>query len=475
MNFNKLTISAAHQGLRKKEFSVQELAKSCLAEIKKNNKRLNAFVSVFEKSVLNQAKEADKKIKSQSPDNFLFGIPLGIKDNILIQSFLCTAGSKILKNYQAAYDATVIGKLKTAGAIFLGKTNLDEFAMGGSTEFSAFGPTKNPLNSAYVAGGSSGGSAAAVAAGMCLGALGSDTGGSIRQPASFCGVVGLKPSYGRVSRFGLMAMASSLDQIGPLARNVGDAEILFQAIQGKDKMDATSVEVKEKKSAKIELKNIKIGLPKEYFVQGLNPAVKKIIEQAAKKLEAGGAKIIEVNLPHTKQALACYYLIMSAESSTNLARYDGVKYGFSAGQTKNISDVYLKSRSQGFSEEVKRRIILGTYVLSAGYYDAYYLQAQKVRALIKKDFADVFSLKKIDCLLTPTSPTLPWKLGEKINDPLSMYLADVYTVSANLAGLPALSLPAGEAGGFSVGCQLIGDYFQEDKILQIGKIIEKSV
>jgi len=473
MFLNELTISAVHRGLQKKEFSVQELVKSCLAEIKKENKRLNVFVSVFEKLALARAKEADKKIASRSAVGPLFGIPLAIKDNILIRDLPCAAGSKILKNYQATYDAAVIEKLKTAGAIFLGKTNLDEFAMGGSTEFSVFGPTKNPLNPAYVAGGSSGGSAAAVAADMCLGALGSDTGGSIRQPASFCGLVGLKPSYGCVSRYGLIAMASSLDQIGVLTKNVEDAAILFQAIRGKDNRDATSLEVEGGNLAEIKLKNVKIGLPKEYFVAGLDPKIKKTIEQLIKKLEEEGAKVKKTSLPYTKYALACYYIIMPAEVSTNLARYDGIKYGFSESKARNLLDVYLRSRSRGFGGEVKRRIILGTYLLSAGYYDAYYLQAQKVRALIRKDFTDVFAKEKFDCLLTPTSPVLPWKLGEKINDPLSMYLADVYTVSANLAGLPALSLPVGEIGDFSVGGQIIGDYFQENKILQIGKMIEK--
>lgn len=474
MNLNQLTILSVHQGLKKKKFSSQELTKDCLTKIKKSNKEINAFITVLEKQALKQAEEIDKKIKIQGVDNFLTGIPLGIKDNILIQDVVCTAGSKILENYQAIYDATVIKKLKKAGAIFLGKTNLDEFAMGSSTESSAFGPTKNPINLSYIPGGSSGGSAAAVAANMCLAALGSDTGGSVRQPAGFCGVVGLKPTYGRVSRYGLIAMASSLDQIGPLTKNIEDAEILFKTIKGKDDFDATSVEVKDEDPGKMKTKKIKIGLPKEYFIQGLDSQIKEVINNLIKKWQKQDAEFIEVSLPHASLALACYYIIMPAEVSSNLARYDGIKYGFSTnGENKNLLDVYLDSRTTGFGEEVKRRIMLGAYTLSAGYYQDYYLQAQKVRTLIKKDFEKLFQEKDIDCLLTPISPTLPWKLGEKINNPLSMYLADVYTVSANLAGLPALSLPIGKIDDWPVNGQLIGNYFQESKILHLGKMIEK--
>jgi len=473
MKLNKLTIGQAHHGLKKKEFSVKELTKDCLNQIKKQDSNINSFITVFEKQAIKQAEETDQRIRVQGVEDFLVGIPLGIKDNILIKDTTCTGGSQILKNYQASYDATVIKKLKQQGAIFLGKTNLDEFAMGGSTENSGFGPTKNPHNLEYVPGGSSGGSAAALADKMCLGALGSDTGGSIRQPASFCGVVGLKPTYGRVSRYGLMAMASSLDQIGSLGSCVDDAAILLQAIEGKDVLDSTSkksdfpIKIPELKS----LKNFKIGLPKEYFVQGLDPEVKELIDKIIKELENQGAEIVEVSLPHTKHALACYYIIMPAEVSANLARYDGIKYGFSSDQGKNLLDVYLNSRGQGFGEEAQRRIMLGAYTLSAGYYDAYYLQAQKVRTLIKQDFEKVWE-QNLDCLLTPTTPTPAWKIGEKIKDPLSMYLADVYTVSANLAGLPGISLPAGKVNDLPVGCQLIGNHFQENKLLEVAKIIE---
>ncbi|MBL7141905.1 Asp-tRNA(Asn)/Glu-tRNA(Gln) amidotransferase subunit GatA [Patescibacteria group bacterium] len=488
MSLNNLTICQAHQGLKKKEFSVKELTQACLSEIKKKDKKINAFIRVLKDQALKQAQEIDKKISSQGLKSFLTGIPLGIKDNILIKDVVCTAGSKILKNYQASYDATVIKKLKQLNVIFLGKTNLDEFAMGASTETSGFGPTKNPHNLKCVPGGSSGGSAAALTAKMCLGALGSDTGGSVRQPASFCGVVGLKPTYGRVSRYGLIAMASSLDQIGSLARSVDDAAILLQAIEGPDYLDSTSVDLKfpvdvrslVRSDLTKNLKNFKIGVPKEYFIKGLEAQIKEKIDKLIKKLGDEGAEIVEVSLPHTKYALACYYIIMPAEVSANLARYDGIKYGLSSiEKSTSLLDVYLDSRTQGFGDEVRRRIMLGTYTLSAGYYQAYYLKAQKVRTLIKEDFDKVFAKKKIDCLITPTAPTPAWKLGEKIDDPLSMYLADVYTVSVNLAGLPAISLPVGKVNdlpagqaGLPVGVQLIGNYFKENKILQIAKVVE---
>ncbi len=473
MNLNNLTIFQAHQGLKKKEFSSQELTRACLKEIKKKDKQINAFITVLEKQALKQAREADKKIAAHGPAQILTGIPLAVKDNILINDIRCTAGSKILANYQAPYDATVIKKLREAGAVFLGKTNLDEFAMGSSTETSFFGPTRNPRNLDCVPGGSSGGSAAAVAARMCSGALGSDTGGSIRQPASFCGVFGLKPTYGRVSRTGLMAMASSLDQIGPIGRCVKDIAILLQAIEGKDSLDSTSADLvfKTELPGKKSLANLKIGIPKEYFIKGLNPAVRKAVEKVIKSLEKLGADIKEVSLPHTKYALACYYIIMPAEVSANLARYDGIKYGYSKQKKDgNLLDIYLDSRTQGFGDEVRRRIMLGTYTLSAGYYQAYYLKAQQIRTLIKEDFTKVF--KKVDCLITPTSPTTAFKIGEKIDDPLTMYLGDIYTVSINLAGLPALSVPGGEIDGLPIGLQLIANHFAENKILELAKIVE---
>jgi aspartyl-tRNA(Asn)/glutamyl-tRNA(Gln) amidotransferase subunit A len=395
----------------------------------------------------------------------------------LVEGVKCTAGSKILENYVAPYDATVIKKLKEAGAIILGKTNLDEFAMGSSTENSAFFPTKNPLDLERVPGGSSGGSAAAVCANFCVFALGSDTGGSVRQPASFCGIVGLKPTYGSVSRYGLIAFASSLDQIGPMAKNVDDCKIVFEVIRGKDEMDSTSVNSKfQIPNSKIEIKNLKIGVPKEYFVEGIEPEVKEKIEEAIKKYEEMGAKILEISLPHTEYALACYFIISRSEASANLARYDGIKYGFSTSKKQrtanNLLNVYLESRGGGFGKEVKRRIMLGTFSLSVGYYEAYYLRAAKVRNLIIKDFEKAF--EKVDLIFTPTSPTLPFKLGEKIDDPLKMYLSDIFTVSVNLAGLPAISIPVSKVKNLPVGLQIIGKPFEENKIFEVAKFYELS-
>lgn len=485
MKLNQITILQAHKGLCEKQFSSLELTKACLDQIKKQNKDINAFITIMEKQALDQAQYIDSKIASSGVSHMLEGIPLAIKDNILVDELACTAGSHILKNYTAVEDATVIRKLKQAGAVIIGKTNLDEFAMGSSTENSGFSLTKNPINTEYVPGGSSGGSAAAVSAYMCLGAFGSDTGGSIRQPASFCGLVGLKPTYGRVSRYGLIALASSLDQIGSLGRSVDDAAVMLSAIEGNDPLDATSIdpmfEIKNPVGQAV-LENMTIGVPKEYFIGGIDEKVKTIIKNVIKKLKQNGADIVEVSLPHTGEALAVYYIIMPSEACANLSRYDGIKYGLSTiDKTKShqsLLDIYLETRSKGFGKEMKRRIMLGTYVLSAGYYDAYYLQAQKVRTLVSQDFSNVFSVtkgKKVDCLLTPTSPTPAFKIGEKTKDPLNMYLSDIYTVPVNLAGLPAISLPAGESNGLPVGVQLIGNYFEEHKILEIAKVLEKLV
>jgi len=489
MKLNELTIKQAADGLRKKEFSPRELVSDCLDAIREKDGTLHAYLDIFEETL-----EETKKIES-TYKNFnmaklppLFGIPLAIKDNILIEGKKCTAGSKILENYIASYDATVIKKLKDQGAIFLGKTNLDEFAMGSSTENSAFGPTKNPHDTSRVPGGSSGGSAAAVAANLSIAALGSDTGGSIRQPASFCGIVGLKPTYGAVSRHGLIAMASSLDQIGPMTKTVEDARMLFEAIAGKDDFDATSVSTENLASqtlASEDLKNIRLGVPEEYFGNGLDPQVEKIIKDVLKKIKNAGAIVEEVKLPHSSYALPCYYIIVPSEVSANLARYDGIRYGFSIETPRskteswikagNLYEVYAKTRAAGFGPEVKRRIMLGTYTLSAGYYDAYYLKAQKVRRLIREDFE--IALKKTDVLLGPTTPTPAFKLGERTYDPLKMYLADIYTVAINLAGVPALSLPAGfsevEGQKLPVGLQIIGKWFEEKKLLAIAERIEK--
>ena len=479
MELENLTISKTHRGLIKKEFSALEICQAYLEKIESEDKKINAFLTITKDLALSQAKKVDDMISTGRKIPLISAVPCAIKDIILVEDVKCTAGSKILENYIAPYDATVIKKLKGENCVILGKTNLDEFAMGSSTENSAFFPTKNPHNLARVPGGSSGGSAAAVAADECIFALGSDTGGSIRQPASFCGMVGLKPTYGAVSRFGLIAFASSLDQIGPITKTVEDAKIVFDVIKGKDEMDSTSVESPEIKNWELKIKNLVIGVPKEYFtmptgrqVKGIDPEVEKVIKQAIKKYEEMGAKVEEISLPHTEYALPCYYIIAPSEASANLARYDGIKYGLSESKGKDLLDVYLKSREEGFGPEVRRRIMLGTYALSAGYYEAYYLRAQKVRTLIKDDFDQAF--KEVDAILTPVSPTPAFKLREKITDPLTMYLSDIFTVSVNLAGLPAISLPCGKVGKLPVGLQIIGKPFEEEKILAIGEILEKA-
>ena len=471
MSLNQLTIQQAHKGLKNKDFSAGELTEAVLEQIKKRDKDIGAYLTVTEDLALEQAKKVDEKIKKREEIGVLEGIPVAVKDVILVEDVKCTAASKILENYIAPYDATVIKKLKKEGAVILGKTNLDEFGMGGSTENSAFKVTKNPNDLTRVAGGSSGGSAAAVVANEARYALGSDTGGSIRLPSSFCGVVGLKPTYGAVSRLGLIAFGSSLDQIGPIAKTVEDAQIIFKAILGKDKLDATSVDYTFS-DLNVDIKDLKIGIPKEYFVKGIDTEVEKIIKETIKKIEEKGAKVEEVSLPNTEFALACYYIIAPAEASANLARFDGIKYGLSENQ-KDLLDVYLKTRGRGFGSEVKRRIMLGTYSLSSGYYDAYYKKAEEVRNLIKQDFENVF--KKVDLIFCPVSPFPAFKIGEKLNDPLSMYLVDIYTVSLNLAGLPGLSLPVGKIENLPVGLQIIGNYFQENKIFNMASLMEKMV
>jgi aspartyl-tRNA(Asn)/glutamyl-tRNA(Gln) amidotransferase subunit A len=472
MEFEKLTIKEVHEGLVKKEFSTLELCKNYLEKTKEKDKEISAFLTITEDLAISQAKKVDEKISRGKNIDIISGIPCAIKDNILVEDIKCTAGSKILENYIAPYNATVVEKLKEKEVTILGKTNLDEFAMGSSTENSAFGPTKNPHDLNRVPGGSSGGSAAAVAANLCLFALGSDTGGSIRQPASFCGVVGLKPTYGAISRYGLIAFASSLDQIGPITKNVEDCKIIFDTIKGKNKMDSTSVEISEIKNYELKIKNLKIGVPKEYFIKGMDPKIEEIIKETIKKYEKFGAKIEEISLPQTEYALACYYIIAPSETSANLARYDGIKYGYSKTENKNLLDVYLESREEGFGAEVRRRIMIGTYALSSGYYEAYYLRAQKVRTLIRNDFEKAF--QKVDVIFTPVSPTPAFKLGEKISDPLAMYLSDIFTVSVNLAGLPALSLPCGKANNLPVGLQIIGRPFEEEKIFEIAKFLENK-
>lgn len=474
-NLNELTIKQASAGIRQKKFSVTELVSDSLGAIKAQNKELNAYLEVFDDAI-GQAKKADEMLAGQKGLPELFGVPLAVKDNILIEGKRCTASSKILENYVATYDATVIRKLKDAGAIFLGKTNLDEFAMGVSTENSAFGPTKNPHDSARVPGGSSGGSAAAVAAHLCVGALGSDTGGSIRQPAAFCGAVGLKPTYGTVSRHGLIAMASSLDQIGPIVKSVEDAALLFDAIKGKDIFDSTTARTSYKNTELNleDLKGVRIGIPKEYFIKGLDAEVEKVIRTALKKTEEAGAELMEITLPHMPYALAAYYIIVPSEVSANLARFDGIRYGYQH-PAESLYEAYALSRKEAFGSEVKRRIMLGTYALSAGYYDAYYLKAQKVRQLVREDFVKAF--EKVDIIAGPTTPGPAFKIGEKTDDPIKMYLEDIYTVAVNLAGIPGLSLPAGkvmpEGRPLPVGLQLLAPWFGEEKLLSVGHVAEK--
>lgn len=469
MDTASLTISKVQAGLSGKEFSATELAQAYLRNIKEKDGDIHAFLSVSEELALSQAASIDRAISKREPLPELAGVPMSVKDAIFVKGLPCTAGSRMLENYIAPYDATVIQKVKEAGAVILGKTNMDEFGMGSSTENSAFGPTKNPKDLARVPGGTSGGSTASVAAEESLVSLGEDTGGSIRLPASFCGVVGLKPTYGAVSRYGIISVASSLDQVGSIGKTVEDAEKLFQVIQGKDLKDGTSVAQRKPSLKKSSWKEFIIGVPKEYFHAGLDPQVRSVIEKGIKLMEKEGARILEVSLPHTKYALASYYVIDMSEISSNLARYDGLRYGkrVNAG---NLLETYQESRGQGFGEEVKRRVILGTYALSAGYYDAYYLRAQKVRTLLKQDFEKAF--EKVDVVAGPVAPFLPFKIGERAADPLAMYLADIYTVPVNLTGLPAISLPAGFAEGLPVGLQLIGEAFCEQTLFEAGKLFE---
>ncbi|MEX0910380.1 MAG: Asp-tRNA(Asn)/Glu-tRNA(Gln) amidotransferase subunit GatA [Candidatus Paceibacterota bacterium] len=472
IDLHNLTIKSLHQYLESGR-KVVEVVQAYLDAITEKNSELNAYLEVFA-DVLEQAEKIDEQIEKKGLTGLpLAGVPIAIKDNILIKGRTVSGASKMLANYTATYDATVIKKLQAAGVIFLGRTNMDEFAMGGSTENSAFGVTCNPCDKTKVAGGSSGGSAAAVGADLALVSLGSDTGGSIRQPASFCGVVGLKPTYGTVSRFGLMAMASSLDQIGPLAKTVADAEAVYKVIKGVDKNDATSVEGLEKESKKTEV--MTIGIPYDFISVGVDREVLDIFNQTVAKLKEMGHIIKEVELPHVKYSLASYYVIMPAESSTNLGRYDGLRYGL-PGAGENLLEDYTTSRAGGFGPEVRRRIILGTYVLSAGYYDAYYGRATVARELIKQDYIKAFDIENkdgVDIIMTPTAPTPAWAIGAKKGDPLQTYLEDIFTVPVNLAGLPAMSIPRGKnSTGLPVGVQLCALHFEEDKLFQLGTIIE---
>ncbi|MBU2109436.1 Asp-tRNA(Asn)/Glu-tRNA(Gln) amidotransferase subunit GatA [Patescibacteria group bacterium] len=463
IDLKNLTIKKAQKMIQNREISVAELVSAYQENIKNKNKDINAYLEVFNDPI--------GEIDETKP---LAGIPFAIKDNMLIKGKICSASSKILENYHAAYDATVIKKLRDAGAIFLGRTNMDEFAMGASTENSAFGSTKNPFDLERVAGGSSGGSAAAVAADLGLAALGSDTGGSIRQPAGFCGVVGLNPTYGAVSRYGLIAMASSFDQIGPITKTVEDAEIIFNIIKGRDPLDSTSIDSSQ--SSVVSSQKLRIGLLK-YDKSGINDEVNRIIEETIKKLKNLGHEIKEIELPHIEYSVPCYYILVPAEVSANLARFDGVRYGLSK-QGKNLLEDYMETRASGFGKEVRRRIMLGTYVLSAGYYDEYYGRAKKVRVIIRKDFEKVFGSPSgggIDVILTPTSPAPAFKIGEKTDDPLQMYLEDIFTAPAKIAGLPAMSVPAGFAkSGLPIGVQFIAPWFREDILFHLGKQYEND-
>ncbi|MDZ7316284.1 MAG: Asp-tRNA(Asn)/Glu-tRNA(Gln) amidotransferase subunit GatA [candidate division KSB1 bacterium] len=456
------------------KISCRETVSAYLTRIAENAE-LNAFITILGDAAIAQAEKVDAKIQAGNAGK-LAGMVLAVKDLIAMRGAPTTCGSKILSNYYSPYDAAVIEKLAAEDVIFIGKTNLDEFGMGSSNETSFFGPVRNPHDPQRVPGGSSGGSAAAVAANLCTAALGTDTGGSIRQPAAMCGVVGLKPTYGRVSRFGLVAYASSLDQIGPITRSVDDAALLLSIIAGHDPRDSTSVDVPVDDYLSYldrGVDKLKIGLPKEYFGPGVEQEIINAIERQVDLLKSGGAEIVEVSLPHTEYAVAAYYLIASAEASSNLARYDGARYGFRHPEAKTMQEMYIKSRSDGFGAEVKRRIMLGTYVLSAGYYDAYYRKAQQVRTLIKRDFEQAF--QQVDCLLTPVSPTTAFKIGEKTGDPLQMYLSDVFTVSCNLAGLPGLSVPCGrDRNGMPIGLQLLAKPFDEGKLIAVGNYIESN-
>ncbi|MGE4554565.1 MAG: Asp-tRNA(Asn)/Glu-tRNA(Gln) amidotransferase subunit GatA [Candidatus Paceibacterota bacterium] len=462
-------IKEIHQKLIKREISVEELIKEKLELIEEKDKKLKAFLTVEKEKALEQAKELDKELKEKKEVNLLFGIPYAVKDNILTKGVKTTAGSKILENYIAPYDATVIKKLKEKKAVLIGKTNLDEFAMGSSTENSAFQVTKNPYDLERVPGGSSGGSAVAVAEEMSIFSLGSDTGGSIRQPAAFCGVVGFKPSYGTVSRYGLIAMASSLDVIGPFGKTVEDVKIVFEAIQGKDEFDSTSYNLELISGEK---KELIVGIPKECFNEGVDFEIKDKIKQFLARIEKENIKVKEINLKLSEYALACYYIIMPAEVSANLARYDGLRYSPLNLEAADLLELYFQNRGKGFGNEVKRRILLGTYVLSRGYYEAFYKKAQKVRKLIQQEYQRAF--EEVDFIINPTTPTLPFKIGERTSDPLSMYLSDIFTVGANISGIPAINLPIGfSQNHLPIGVQISAPYRFDFQLLEFAQKLEK--
>lgn len=479
MNLHTATIKQLSDGLKKKSFSAEEVAKSSLNQIEKLNSKINAFITVNEKAV-DQAKAIDARLAKGESVGLLAGVPVAIKDMLCTKGMRTTAGSKILENFIPPYSATVVERLEKNGAINVGKTNQDEFAMGSSSETSYYGLSRNPWNLDYVPGGSSGGSAAAVAAGMAPASIGTDTGGSIRQPASFCGIVGIKPTYGRVSRYGIVAFASSLDQAGPMTRTVEDSALVLEAISGHDPHDGTSAKVPVPQwSQKINksLKGMKVGLPKEYFSDDLQAETRKAVEQAIAAVKAAGAETVEVSLPLTEMAVPIYYLIATSEASSNLARYDGVRFGYRADFSKkgaeDIAEFYCRTRGEGFGSEVKRRIILGTYALSSGYYDAYYKKACQVRRLLRQQFLDAF--KQCQVMLSPVTTSPAFKIGDRISDPLAMYLNDIYTTSANLVGIPGISVPVGfSSQKLPIGVQLLASHFEEQHLFNAGAVIEEA-
>jgi aspartyl-tRNA(Asn)/glutamyl-tRNA(Gln) amidotransferase subunit A len=475
MSLHSLTVHELRGKLEGREISAVELTESVFRRIAATDEKVHSYLTLCHDNAIAEAMKADERLRAKGEHPPLLGIPVAIKDIFLTQGVRTTCASEILGNFVPPYDGTAVKTLRETGAVTVGKTNMDEFAMGSSTENSAFGITRNPWKLDRVPGGSSGGSAAAVAADQCIASLGTDTGGSIRQPAACCGIVGLKPTYGRVSRFGIIAFASSLDQVGPMTKDVTDCALLLETIAGYDPADSTSVELPVLRYTSHldgDVKGLRLGIPQEYFVPGMQPEVERAVRDAIRVLEKNGAQVEQISLPHTEYAIAVYYIIATAEASSNLARYDGMKYGYRA-PGKDLTDIYMKTREQGFGPEVKRRIMLGTYALSAGYYDAYYLKAQRVRALIKKDFEEAF--RKCDAIITPTAPTTAFKIGEKTQDPLQMYLSDIFTISVNLAGLPGLSLPCGfDSEGLPIGLQIIGKHFDERTILRIAFAYEQA-
>lgn len=481
MSLNALTIKEAHEGLAHKKFSCTELTQECLDQIERVDKDIQAFLTVCADEALECARRIDDKIAHGGMIGVLEGIPVALKDNLMLFGMRTTAGSKMLDTYKASYTATVVSKLQQCGAVIVGKTNLDEFAMGSSTENSGYWVTRNPWDTERVAGGSSGGSAAAVAADECIYALGSDTGGSIRQPASLCGITGLKPTYGSVSRYGLIAMASSFDQIGPLGKTVEDTALVFDAIRGKDPHDGSSACAPHNVTPTVStldrsIRGMKIGIPRDYSSEGMDSDVSAVYETALEEMRRAGAELVDISLPHAPYALSVYYIVMPAEVSSNLARFDGIRYGVQSTKASSLEEVYRFSRVEGLGKEVRRRIILGTYVLAAGYYDAYYKKAQLVRELVRKDFDQAFA--RVDCIATPTSPVPAFEIGERTSDPLTMYLADIFTVSANIAGIPGLSVPCGfvrrSGRELPVGLQFLGAHFDEQTILRASHYYQQA-